>query len=92
MKLEYPLWTAAKIPYFGPIEKPEDALPFYRRWMPKLSFRGYHAFNDYIGSPFWNKLVVPFYRWTTSPVINAVYNTLGLNPIANSTVNATADL
>jgi len=59
--------------------------------MPKLSFRGYHAFVDWIASPVWNKVVCPFYAWTTLPVINAVKNALGMESAlaVNATLNAT---
>jgi hypothetical protein len=76
----------------GPAEKPADwDLPFYYRWMPKISLRGYHVFVEYVASPVWNYLIVPFYTYTMGPVYNNVLELLGYGEVSAETIEIIAE-
>jgi hypothetical protein len=76
--LDYPLWKVVLAPMYGPSEKPVDwDQPFYYRWMPKISLRGYYTFVEYVASPVWNYVIVPFYTYTMGPLYQAAFSLLG---------------
>jgi hypothetical protein len=81
----------------GPAEKPLDwDQPFYYRWMPKISLKGFYVFVEYVASPVWNYIIVPFYSYTMGPFYQSALNVLGFagesQEILNETTAVTSEL